>query len=148
MMCMTVQLLVEPSILIVEDNGPLRSALREWLATSFPRSPLFEATSGEEAVTVAGREHPDIILMDIGLPGMDGVRATREIKRRHPEARVVVLTIHEDSEYRIQAAAAGASAFVAKRTMRGDLLPVLRMLLAGTPGDAAPEPVPPPGSAR
>lgn len=126
----------EPSILIVEDSPPLRSALRDWLAASFPRARVVQAASGEEAVALAEDLAPDVVLMDISLPQMDGLQATREIHARCPAARVVVLTIHEDTEYRDRAAAAGASAFVPKRTMRNELLPLLRAMLR--PGGQGP----------
>lgn len=135
MMCVTDQEIPAPRILIVEDSGALRGALREWLAVSFPAAQLFEAASGEEAVVVIRREAPDLVLMDIGLPGMDGIEATRQIKGQSPETRVVVLTIHEDAEYRTHAAAAGACAFVPKRTMRADLMPLLRTLCGPEGGE-------------
>jgi DNA-binding NarL/FixJ family response regulator len=141
MMCVAVQETPGPRILIVEDSQPLRGALREWLAASLPQSRLFEAASGEEAVSVAGEVVPDIILMDIGLPGIDGLQATQAIRARWPGTRVVILTIHEDHEYRARSEAVGASAFVPKRTMRSELLPVLRRLVAAlrgeTPGPCA-----------
>ncbi len=116
-------------VLIVEDHETLRRTLRDWLATCFKSCRFMDAGSGEEALALSGREPPDIVLMDIGLPGMDGIQATREIKAAVPAADVVILTIHEAGNYRDAALAAGAIAFVPKRKMHADLIPVLMRLM-------------------
>ena len=117
------------TILIVEDHDVVRKSLREWLGAVFPNFDLVEAASGEEAVAVA-RERPlRAVVMDIGLPQMSGIEATRQIKEAAPSAQVVILTIYEDTAYRADAAAAGASAYVPKRKMRAELVPTLTALL-------------------
>lgn len=122
------------NILIVEDHQIVRQSLREWLELSFPQYQLLEATSGEEALTIAQDMTPRLIIMDIGLPGMSGIEAAQSLKAMLPDAKVVMLTIYDDESHRADAAAAGANAYVPKRKVQTDLLPVVTRLLSGGPG--------------
>ena len=117
------------TILIVEDHPGVRQSLREWLALSFPHYELLEATSGEEAVTKAQASSPCLVIMDIGLPGITGIEATESIKKTMPDTKVVMLTIFDDDDYRSHAAAAGAFAYVPKRKIKTELMPVVRRIL-------------------
>ena len=126
---------MNPSILIVEDHQGVRQSLREWLELSFPQCQLLEATSGEEALTVAQAMSPSLVIMDIGLPGINGIEAAAGIKAAVPTARVVMLTMYDDEAHRADAAAAGVSAYVPKRKVRTELLPVLTRLLAEDGGE-------------
>jgi len=119
------------NILIVEDHAVVRQSLRKWLELSFPNYQLLEATSGEEAVTMAQTLSPRLIIMDIGLPGMSGIEAAQGIKAVLPDTHVVMLTIYDDEAHRADAAAAGASAYVPKRKVQTELLPVVTRLLSG-----------------
>ncbi len=74
---------------------------------------------------------PNVILMAIGLPGMSGLEATRRIKQVHPQVKVVILTLYDTREYRAEAGAAKANAYVLKQTMTTDLVPLLKHLLPG-----------------
>lgn len=121
---------MSPRILIVEDHQGVRQSLREWLELSFPRYQLLEATSGEEAVTMAQSMSPSLVIMDIGLPGMTGIEAAQGIKAAAPATQVVMLTIYDDVAHRTDAVAAGVSAYVPKRKVQTELLPVLTRLLA------------------
>jgi DNA-binding NarL/FixJ family response regulator len=116
------------TILIVEDHEAVRKSLRNWLESEFPHIAVKEAGSGEEAVSVAKLFFPDIIIMDIGLPNMSGIEAARQIKTFCVDSRVVMLTIHEDEVHRKDAEAAGADAYVPKRMLQTELLPVLEIL--------------------
>jgi DNA-binding NarL/FixJ family response regulator len=118
-------------ILIVEDHNALRASLRNLLSAYFPHSIILEAKNGEEAISLAFAHHPDVVLMDISMPEINGIESTRCIKKELPMTQVVVLTIHENREYRADAAAAGASIFIPKRKMGTDLVPVLSDLLVG-----------------
>lgn len=120
---------VRASILIVEDHDGVRSALHKWLADEFPGDRILDARTGEEAVDLAHAQRPDIVLMDISLPGMNGIEATRRIKAVVPEVSVIMLTIHEDPVYRTEATAAGASAYVSKGNMLATLIPAVSALL-------------------
>lgn len=123
---------MHPTVLIVDDHEMVRASLREWLGMIFPDCTIIEASSGQQAVDLACTQKPNIILMDIGLPGMNGIEATQCIKAAAPQTQVVILTIHEEPEYQADAAAAGAVAYILKRKMSNDLIPTLRRLLAAT----------------
>jgi DNA-binding NarL/FixJ family response regulator len=130
---------MSPHILIVEDHKGVRQSLREWLELSFPRYQLLEATSGEEAVIMAEAMSPCLVIMDIGLPGMNGIQAAQGIKAAAPTTRVVMLTMFDDEAHRAAAAAAGVSAYVPKRKVQTELLPVLNRLLAEDERERSPD---------
>lgn len=129
---------MSPHILIVEDHKGVRQSLREWLELSFPRYQLLEAASGEEAVIMAEAMSPCLVIMDIGLPGMNGIKAAQGIKAAAPTTRVVMLTMFDDEAHRAAAAAAGVSAYVPKRKVQTELLPVLNRLLAEDKRESSP----------
>ena len=118
------------TILIVEDHDAVRKSLRDWLEVEFPQCRVIEAASGEEAIALIRIESPRLVVMDISLPGMSGIEATRQIKAALPSAQIVMLTIHEGDAYRANATAAGASAYVPKRVIQTELVPTLAALLA------------------
>jgi DNA-binding NarL/FixJ family response regulator len=122
----------EPIVLIAEDHDVLRTSLREWVCTNFPNVRVLEAKNGEAALSLTYAYQPDIILMDIGLSLMNGLEATRHIKKAFPLTKVVILTIHENPEYQDDAEAAGASAYVPKRKMGVQLGRVMTTLLSLT----------------
>ena len=125
----SVSVTTAPTILIVEDHDAVRASLRDWLNATFPNLDCLEARTGEEAVALVLGRPPAIVLMDVGLPGMNGIEATRRIKTTAPQTQVVMLSIHEDPHYQIDAATAGASAYVSKRRMHIELIPIVRKLL-------------------
>ena len=117
------------TILIVEDHDDVRKALRDWLELEFPRCRVIEAAGGEEAITVARIESPHLIVMDIHLPGMNGIETTRQIKAALPFTQIVMLTIRTGDIYCAHAKAAGASAYVTKQRICSELGPTLAALL-------------------
>ena len=119
-----------PYILIVDDHERLRVTLQNWLALLFPAWRFQEAASGEEALELATQECPTLVVMDINLPDMDGIEATRRLKTRYPQIMVVMLSIHDEQAYRNAAAQAGADAFVSKSNMYEKLVKVLSGLLS------------------
>src|SRR3712207_1286486 len=90
-----------PSVLVVEEHDEMRSALRDWLLTSFPPLRLREARSLEEALELAGRARLDLILVNLELPGPNGIEAARTLRRIHPECRVVVMSVNDSMALRI-----------------------------------------------
>ena len=118
-----------PTILIVEDHDLLRSSLRDWLQNFYPSFQILEAVNGEESVAIAYSQEPAVILMDIGLPGIDGLEATRLIKQHLPEAQVVVLLVEETRESTADACNAGADACMAKSGAGTRLIGILDRLL-------------------
>jgi DNA-binding NarL/FixJ family response regulator len=99
-------------VLIADDRHTTRQGLRALLALVPQVEVIGEATDGGESVQLVSEHHPDVVLMDMQMPVMDGVEATRRIKKRWPEVRVIVLTMY--TRYRAEALAAGADAFLLK----------------------------------
>jgi two-component system response regulator YesN len=115
--------------MVVEDHVAVHSLLREWLEIVFPGCQVLEAAHAEQAITLAAANLPHLILMDVGLPKINGIEAARRIKLILPEILIVMLTIHEDDAYRLDSLAVGASAYVPKQKMPYLLLPTLTALL-------------------
>lgn len=104
--------------LIADDNAPFRRMVREVLRESFgPGLEILECSNGEEAVVTYDVERPDWVIMDLEMPLMDGLEATRHIVGRHPSAKVLVLTLHTGLEYRAAAEKAGATGFLEKERL-------------------------------
>ncbi len=101
-------------VLIVEDNSFFRQSLKEMLELHFPELTVEEASNGDEALMVLQKTHPDLIFMDIKLPGRNGLELTRTIKKNDSEANVIILTSYDIPEYREAASQSGASHFFTK----------------------------------
>jgi DNA-binding NarL/FixJ family response regulator len=115
---------MQTRVLIADDRPRSRSGLRAVLALRPEIEIVGEAADGQEAVRLVAQCRPDVVLMDARMPVMDGVEATRLIKERWPEIRVVVLTIH--ASYRADALAANADVFLIKGCPAADLLRAIR----------------------
>ena len=109
-------------LLMVDDHAVVRMGLRMLLESEPEIEIVGESQSASQALGQVSQIKPDVILMDIGLPDMSGIDATREIKRLWPEIAVVALTIHEDEEYFFKMLEAGASGYVPKRAAPEELL--------------------------
>lgn len=118
-------------LLLVDDHAVVRSGLKMLLENEHDVEIVGEAESAAGALQQAQLLKPNVILMDIGLPDMSGIDATREIKKRMPEIAVVALTIHEDEEYFFQMLDAGASGYVPKRAAPEELLTAIRAAANG-----------------
>jgi DNA-binding NarL/FixJ family response regulator len=112
-------------LLLVDDDAGFRSTLRQLLAQRVEAQVLGEAGSGEEAIRLADRLQPDVVLMDLAMPRMNGLEATRQLKTRWPDLAVIILTVHDEDVYRRTALAAGATAFLQKKMLGVDLWPTL-----------------------
>jgi two-component system response regulator NreC len=118
-------------LLLVDDHAVVRSGLRMLLNAEPDVQIVGEASTAAEAMQAASTAAPDVILMDIGLPDLSGIDATREIKKKFPEMAIVALTIHEDEEYFFKMLEAGASGYVPKRAAPEELLTAVRAAAAG-----------------
>ena len=118
-------------ILLVDDHDVVRLGLRTLLGAAPDISVVGEASTGSEALALDERLTPDVVVMDLSMAGMGGAEATREIVRRRPAARVVVLTMHDEEEYLIPLLEAGAQGYVVKSAVTTDLLPAVRTVAAG-----------------
>jgi DNA-binding NarL/FixJ family response regulator len=112
--------------LIVDDDASFRRRAKELLASESDIKVIGEAADGQEAILKARELKPDLVLMDVRMPGMNGVDATRQLKAEMPELRVIILTIFDVQEYREAARASGASGYVIKKSLIEDLVPAIR----------------------
>ena len=117
-------------VLIVDDDIRFRRFVKELFSSEEDLQIIGEAADGQEAILVAKELEPDLVLMDITMPRMNGLDATRRLKKIMPELMVIILTIHDLDQYREAALASGASAYVLKKTMMEELIPEIRMALS------------------
>lgn len=118
-------------ILLVDDHAVLRAGIRALLDTHSDLEVVGEAANGQQAVTRVRELHPDVVLMDVGMSGLDGMAATRQIKSDCPQTRVLFLTQHENKEYVLPALKIGASGYMLKRAEGDELLTAIRAVHAG-----------------
>ena len=118
-------------VLIADDDDLMRAGLRAVLSSDDTIDVVAEAADGREAVRLAGALQPDVVLMDVRMPGMDGIAATREIAAALPLSRVLILTTFEDDDYVFGALRAGASGFLLKRTRPEQLIAAVHTIAAG-----------------
>jgi NarL family two-component system response regulator LiaR len=119
------------TVLLVDDHEMVRRGVRAFLETQPDISVVAEAGSGEEAVRLAAEHAPDVALMDLIMPGMDGVEATRRLTSQSPRTRVVMLTSYHDDEHVFPAIRAGALSYVLKEIGPGELAEAVRKAAAG-----------------
>lgn len=119
------------TILLVDDHQMVRLGLKAFIQTLPDLQVIAEAGSGEEAVQAAAEFAPDVVLMDLVLPGMDGVEATRQVKKVSPRSQIIVLTSYADDEYIFPAIRAGALSYVLKDIDPDDLADAIRRADAG-----------------
>lgn len=118
-------------VLIADDHTIVRSGVRLLLEAEPDIEVVGEAVSGEHAVALAEELQPDTILMDIGMPGMDGMEATRRVKEENPNINVLVLTVHRSDEYFFEMLKAGASGYILKGADIDDLVNAIRSVSRG-----------------
>lgn len=118
-------------ILLADDHTVMRQGVRMLLEREPDFEVVAEAGDGEEAVRLTGEYLPDVVLMDVGMPKLGGLEATKQIKANHPDTLVLVLTIHDDEEYIIRFLEAGAAGYLMKSAYGEELLQAIRSLRAG-----------------
>ena len=115
------------NVLVVDDQLRARQSLKALLATWPLIGETQEATNGQEAIRRIEQVQPDLVLMDVRMPVMDGLQATRHIKRHWPQIKVIVLSMHGD--YQVEALAAGADAFMSKSESPESVLDTMAQVL-------------------
>jgi DNA-binding NarL/FixJ family response regulator len=118
-------------VLIADDDDLMRAGLAELLTADPAIEIVGQASSGRQAVERARRLAPDVVLMDVRMPDLDGITATRELSRTAPGARVLILTTFEQDDYIFGALRAGASGFLLKRTRPEELIAAVHTIAAG-----------------
>ena len=118
-------------LLLVDDHDIVRTGLKAFLQTQEDFLVVGEAQNGEEALHLAQQLAPDVVLMDISMPGMDGLEATRHMKAACPECRVLALTVHNDKQYFFEMLAAGASGYLTKQAAADELVAAILAVAQG-----------------
>jgi DNA-binding NarL/FixJ family response regulator len=118
-------------LLIVDDHALIRSGLRSMLKREPDFEIVGEAGNGREAVELCRSLGPNLVLMDVRMPEMDGLQATRTIKRERPEIAVLMVTMHDNQDYMLEATKAGAAGYVLKDAPRSELLAAVRRAVCG-----------------
>lgn len=118
-------------LLIADDHALVRSGLRVMLKRDPGFEIIGEAGNGREAIELCRSLEPDLVLMDMRMPEMDGLEATRAIKCEHPEINILMVTMHDNNDYMLEAAKAGAAGYVLKDASRNELLAAMRHVMNG-----------------
>ena len=118
-------------MLICDDHAIIRAGLRLILEQEEEFEIVGEAENGEESVRRAARLQPDLVIMDISMPGLSGLEATPRVLEAAPNVRVLILTVHDDEAYFFQALQAGAAGYVLKGASRSELLAAIRLVVHG-----------------
>ena len=118
-------------VLLADDHSLVRAGIRSLLVAMAEVDVVGEASSGEEALELAARKRPDVVLMDIAMKGMTGLEAAANLRERMPEVRVVILSMHSGEEYVLQALCAGAAGYLLKDAATGELELALRSVMRG-----------------
>ena len=118
-------------IAIAEDHTILREGLRALLSAEPDFEVVCEAEDGRDAIRCIERHHPDLVLMDLSMPRMNGLEAIKETKKRSPDTKIVALTVHKTEEYILATLQAGTDGYVLKDTTHSELVAALRHVLGG-----------------
>jgi DNA-binding NarL/FixJ family response regulator len=120
------------ALLLADDHAVVRQGLRALLEAEGDMVVVGEAENGREAVILAKKTLPDVVVMDVAMPGMNGLEATRQIVKNVPSAKVLVLTSYGDEDYVTQLMGAGAVGYLLKQTAAADLLKAIREVRGGS----------------
>lgn len=119
------------SVMLVDDHAMVRQGVKAFLVTQPDIVVIGEASSGEEAIQLAAQHIPDVILMDLIMPNMDGVEAARKVKQVSPRSQIVVLTSYHEDEHIFPALKAGALSYILKDVSAEELVSAVRKAAAG-----------------
>jgi len=118
-------------ILLADDHALVRKGLRRLLETKDGFCVVGEATNGREAIALVREYEPDIVFMDISMPVLDGIEATRRIRHQAPSPLIIILSMYASNEYVQQALDAGAHGYVLKSSVGADVIPAIQKIMAG-----------------
>ncbi len=118
-------------ILLADDHNIIRDGLRALLERHSDMAVVGEAADGRETVRLAGEIHPDVVVMDLAMPVMNGVEATRRIVQDYPKTHVVILSMHSDESYVLRSLRAGAKGYLLKDSAQADLIAAIRHVSQG-----------------
>ena len=118
-------------ILLADDHTVVRDGLRALLEKQTDMTVVAEAGDGRESVRLAEEHAPDVVVMDIAMPNMNGIEATRRILEQNPACAVVILSMHQDESYVLRSLKAGAKGYLLKDSLRGDVVDAIRTVSRG-----------------
>ena len=119
------------NVFLVDDHELVRTGIRRILEDVRGIKVVGEAQSGETAVTFCRQHHPDVILMDMNMPGIGGLEATRKILRIRPDVRIIVLTIHSENPFPTKVMQAGAAGYLTKGAAPDEMIQAIRLVHSG-----------------
>jgi two-component system response regulator NreC len=123
---------MEPiKLMLVDDHDVIRTGLRSFLETQPGFQVIAEANNGRQALEKAREIQPDIVLMDITMPDMDGMEATLQLKKLYPDCQILVLTVHADKQYFMKMLSVGASGYLTKQAAADELVAAIQAVAAG-----------------
>jgi two-component system, NarL family, response regulator NreC len=118
-------------VLIADDHAIVRAGLRALLKSEAEMELVGEATGGEEALLLVDSLHPDILVLDLSMPDLDGIQVTRRVQSTSPDVRILILTVHEDEVLLREAIRAGASGYILKHAAEAELISAIHKVLLG-----------------
>lgn len=118
-------------ILFADDHSVVRDGLRALFSSSPHFDIVGEAADGEQALRLAAKKHPEVLLLDITMPKVNGIEATRRVKKSHPNTKVLILTVHEEAEYIHEIVSAGANGYVLKTADSKEIFAAVQAVAAG-----------------
>ena len=118
-------------ILLADDHTVVRDGLRALLEKQPDMTVVAEASDGRDSIRLAEEESPDVVVMDIGMPSLNGIEATRRILAANPRTAVVMLSMHQDESYVLRSLKAGAKGYLLKDSLRGDVIDAIRAVAQG-----------------
>jgi DNA-binding NarL/FixJ family response regulator len=124
---------VSVRVLLADDHGVVRKGLRFVLESESGIEVVGEAGDGRQAIETADEVNPHVVVMDIAMPRLNGIDATAQIVKRHPETGVIILSMYSDEEYLLRALSAGARGYLLKDTAESELVTAVRTVAAGKP---------------
>jgi DNA-binding NarL/FixJ family response regulator len=132
-------------IVLADDHPLMLNALKMWIQEQEDLKVIAEARNGKEAVDITCKLRPDLVIMDVNMPIMNGLEATRKIVSKCPETEILIVTVHEDKEHILNLVKAGASGYLTKNSTGEEIIHSIRMVVSGenvlpphiTPGDVA-----------
>lgn len=118
-------------VLIADDHAIVRAGLRALLAEASDFNLVGEAVGGYEAIELIGRTNPNVMILDLSMPDLDGISVTRQVKQKFPDLKILILTLHEDEALLKEAIKAGAAGYILKKAAEAELISAIRVILRG-----------------
>lgn len=119
------------NVLIADDHAIVRTGLRALLRSEAGLQLAGEATGGYEAIELVGKTRPDVLILDLSMPDLDGIAVTRQLKPEYPDLRILILTVHEDEAMLREAIRAGASGYIVKHAAEAELIAAIKAIRHG-----------------